>query len=368
MYKAKSCRLSRKLARLYLNLRFVARRLVLGALGWPAWTPARNYFSPKSPDCFLFFIAPPITGFDGRGKMDPNTFLKPFCETLAINGNFQSLFYDDASFVKELACCDPHVIVPIYNEELHLPCSRLSARIVRSWLSRSSLSTSVIFNKPSISSLIGRKSALNTFYAAHGIPVPSTDQDVVKTFFSNANIGSNQDAFVVHNRHQLSRNRYNTEFIDTVIVFKDISYYSCLRIMAVGTCVVDVYVRLKPVSAGSPSVHTFDTPLDPLLIDYAYHRLVVPNFNRLSELTHKVGDILGPGFYAHDILIRQPDQSLFIAETNYKFIDDSFIEHISPLCGIGLKSYPSLSADSFSRKSALHFLKYCESLAAFHCL
>lgn len=49
------------------------------------------------------------------------------------------------------------------------------------------------------------------------------------------------------------------------------------------------------------------------------------------DLCERMGHVLGPGFYAHDILPCSDDRQLYVCETGFKFDDMSLREWLWPI-------------------------------------
>ena len=56
-------------------------------------------------------------------------------------------------------------------------------------------------------------------------------------------IGSGARAFIVDNLQELDEERYNTEFIDTTVQFRESVYFTCIRLVCIGTYLIRIYIR-----------------------------------------------------------------------------------------------------------------------------
>ncbi len=99
--------------------------------------------------------------------------------------------------------------------------------------------------------------------------------------------------------------------------------------MCIGEVITHAFVRARPVTSGSPSVHTKDTPVDLDMLSALYSQLVGPNEQSLQELANRIANAAGPGFYAHDVLIDAQTKKAYLAETGYKFDDRSYCKRMS---------------------------------------
>jgi hypothetical protein len=146
-------------------------------------------------------------------------------------------------------------------------------------------------------------------------------------------MGSHAPVYVVGARVPLDRSRYNTEWIDTRHEYNGRSYYVVLRAMAVGSRCVSIFVRARPADQADASVHNTDTPVDAGLWNALYQRLVTPKMQEIESLCQRIADILGLGFFSHDILPESSSGRLLVCETGFKFDDYLFRSHLMPLAG-----------------------------------
>ena len=179
---------------------------------------------------------------------------------------------------------------------------------------------------------IGDKAAANQWLSAAGIPMPSLldGKRALSKVFSNQRVGTNTPIQLVATGGPLNAKRYNTKFIDTTHEYNGKPYYVSLRAMGVGRRCVAAYARMRPV-AGGPSVHDADTPRDPKLINHFHQELVAKRMPELRELSGRLGQVLGLGFYAHDILPEAKTGNLYLCETGYKVDESHLRSHLKPL-------------------------------------
>jgi hypothetical protein len=146
-------------------------------------------------------------------------------------------------------------------------------------------------------------------------------------------MGSHAPVYVVDAGEPLDRDRYNTEWIDTRHSHNGRDYYVALRAMAVGRRCASIILRLRPVEQGDASVHNTDTPLDAELWNALYQRIVIPKTKAIWSICEQISDVLGLGFYAHDILPEHPSGRLLVCETGYKFDNRNLRSHLAALSG-----------------------------------
>ena len=190
------------------------------------------------------------------------------------------------------------------------------------------------YNTPRVGAIIGDKRATNAAFLNAGISVPpmvSAAEVTTSKVFSNAPIGTHAATAIIEVGRPLDVDCYNTCFIDTAHDYKGKSYYVALRALAVTGTLISAYVRLRPTDEAEASVHASDTPKDPHLIAHFHELLVETNWPRLIKLCKQIGDVLGPGFYAHDILPSRETGELYVCETGFKFDDRPYREALFPI-------------------------------------
>jgi len=190
------------------------------------------------------------------------------------------------------------------------------------------------YNAPSVGAIIGDKRATHRVFSDAGIPVPplvSATEVTTSKVFSNAPIGTHAATAIIDVGRPVDANRYNTCFIDTAHDYKGKSYYAALRTLAVTGTMISAYVRLRPTGEAEAAVHASDTPRDPHLIAHFHELLVETNRPQLIKLCEQIGGVLGPGFYAHDILPSRETGELYVCETGFKFDDRGYRESLLPV-------------------------------------
>lgn len=297
-------------------------------------------------------------GFRGAGKVRPKIFFPPFVYALYRNGIRVSF----AIKIEELLKFDDHknvIVAHIFSEEGILSDSFHKLKIPnRNFL---------VFNRPELGEILGQKAHFNRLMSMHGIPVPKlvTDAGGEKMVFSNAASGSGADAYLLNDRNsKLDSNRYNTEYIENRRIYNGHYYYNTVRLLTVGCELVHAYVRLRPDSEGSASVHAKNTPLDPALIEYFQKILVEDRINELKKLSEQIGLALGPGFFVHDTIISSETEEIFVSESGIKFEDDAYINRLYPIAAY-LPSHYVMFSPEFAKRSARAFVKECQRLGCF---
>lgn len=122
-----------------------------------------------------------------------------------------------------------------------------------------------------------------------------------------------------------------TEFIDTRQSFEGEEYHTSVRLLAVGSTLVDAWVRAAPAKYGQVTAQSSDTPLNPELIGYLHNKLVVEKMDQLTGLTAKLGQALGLGFYTHDLLYSVTKQCFLVGDTGFRFDDPGYRARLLPI-------------------------------------
>ena len=211
----------------------------------------------------------------------------------------------------------------------------------------------LVVHGPLIGRIAADKTLTHQTLSAAGIPMPRmlSDHSVAPfKVFSNEKQATHAPIVVINPGDRLLPNRYNTEWIDTIHDFRGKRYYVVLRAMCVGHHCLSIFVRARPVEQRDPSVHNTDTPMDAALLNFLYEQIVVPRSAAIASLSAGVAGALGLGFYAHDILPERSTGRVLLCETNFKFDDDLYRQHIWPLRGQLINN--DYLSDDFPRRSA----------------
>lgn len=312
--------------------------------------------NPKAPAGHVAIVGTKTYGLSGSGKMRPRMFLPIFHRTLVEEHNLGCFYYQTCHDL--LNDLDRHLpyrlaVIPIYGEDgvpVIIPSSRVVRRIRE-------LHPSCIFaNHPDAAQVVRDKKATNSLLTRKGVPMPRMDLRVVSgKIFSNARFGTKRPAYVTDSA-RLDEARYNTEFIDTRYEVEGVEYYCSLRALAVGSVMLDLWPRFRPVEDGDPSVHSKDTPRSEFLLNKFYSEVALPLRRRAESICSKVKDALGLGFLALDILYDHDRDQLFVCEVGFKFADHTWVEH----CGDLWKEVPWLkphSSYAIARSSANAFAR-----------
>lgn len=273
------------------------------------------------------------------GKVDHWTYLPPFCNRLAersVGVRFAPSASELAKFTDPETC-----FIHVYREVTE-------AEHVLDLLPP--VSGRVHFNHPKSGVIIAEKSKSHEFLSGV-VRMPARMNEASGRVFSNDNRASGASVNIVDAGGELDATRYNTEFIDSRVTYEGKEYYTSVRLMCVGRRIVKAFCRARPVTQGSPSVHSKDTPLDGGLLEYLQAKLVVPYEAELARIAEKLEAALGPGFYSHDLVTCAVTGKVYLVEPGYKFSDGRYVEHLRPVSA-ELPSYKILFTDEFAIRSA----------------
>ena len=296
-------------------------------------------------------------GLRPRGKVKARRFFPPFCRVLGQCGIASAYVCDFESLERELCLADgmPTILVNLVNE---LYDDLDAYDIPKSFLEQ----TNAVFNSHGIAKIIRDKEEANRFFSQHNISMPGQNLDERTNVFSNARIGSGERAFIVENLQELDEERYNTEFIDTTIQFRESVYFTCIRLVCIGTYLIRIYIRARDVSENNPSVHNKDTPKDRELLDYLHEKLLAPRLEAFHTLSYRIGHVLGPGFYAHDVLIDNKSGQLFLCESGFKFYDDTYENWMIGVVGDRNFLCNISDQETYAGYAASVFVSYCAEM------
>jgi hypothetical protein len=261
-------------------------------------------------------------GLCGLGKVSPELYFPKFGYALSKLGISLIAYRHPADALRNIKNHDPArtAFILVYNE-----C--FQRELLPHFADLASNTELRFYNAPSVGAIIADKRATNQVFSEAGIPVPTiVDTEATSKVFSNVLIGSHNTTAIIDIGRPVDSSRYNTRFIDTVHDYKGKSYYVALRTLAVTGTMIAAYARLRPTGEAEASVHSSDTPKDPDLISHFHETLVEANRPRMMQLCEQIGKVLGPGFYAHDILPSRETSEFFVSETGFKFDDGGYRE------------------------------------------
>lgn len=271
----------------------------------------------------LIFTAFTRFGFGGKGKVYIPEYFPPFTQRLAAAEVDCSFVWNEDGLEAALDDRDTAIIHLFNEEKVCAYNSRIRAVEAKA---------AAVFCSHRAGLIVSQKRRANLFLTARGVSMPQLVDlaDPTVPVFSNAAIGSGKRTSVIGAPEALDADRYNTRYIDTRLGFEGITYHTMFRIQTVGRRVLHAYPRARDVREKSASVHSKDTPANGPLIEFLHTTLITPRRDEIAAHAEKLGDILGPGFYAHDMVVSNSTSELFMVESGFKFNDTPYAEYLSP--------------------------------------
>lgn len=300
------------------------------------WAAARGLVRPKPPvpDLSMLRPADPVgrvvvsglgpQGF-AAGKCEPDFFFPPFVFELARSGIETVLA---GTMRALLAACDTPLelaVIHVYNEDFHDFDELFGVE--------RQVSHALVFNRAELGGILGWKDRTHALLAARGIAMPRRAEELHggETVFSNARRGSGSPVSLVSGADRPDPSRYNVEFIDTRRSYRGTEYHITPRLMCVGREIVHSIIRCSAADSGNPSARVQVTPMDPELAQHLYSELIVKNRNELAALAAGIGDALGPGFYAHDLVVERDSGRVLVCESGFKFDSFEVRQYLKPM-------------------------------------
>jgi hypothetical protein len=310
---------------------------------------------PDAPRAAVVITGLSPGGLDGPGKVVAPMFFPAFCATLAGGGVGTCFAADVRGLRSAVSPGIPTVIVNVYRE--------VAYRIDLPEVLAIEDEAAGVFNGSRTGPIVADKEATNRHLAARGVAMPSLAPG--GRVFSNSRQASAAPVAVLESLTDADASRYNVDFVDTRVAYGGGRYYTCVRLLCVGSKVVHAYVRARDVEEGSPSVHAADTPLDAGLVMFLQRRLVEDRIAELAELAAKVAAALGPGFYAHDVLVGADGGPPLLCETGFKFHDMPYHRRLSPIAAELPVHRILFDVPALAEASARLFIAECERLELF---
>jgi hypothetical protein len=231
-------------------------------------------------------------GVNGPGKVEAAIFIPPFALRLARAGVATALAAGPAE-LRAAMTPGPAILVHVYRE--------VAYRIDTPEVLEAEGRAAGVFNAARSGPIVADKVLTNEFLTGRGVRMPSLSPE--GRVFSNLRQDSAGGVVIVDRLDRAEAGRYNTSFVDTRITLAGQTYYTSVRLLCVGARILHGYVRARDVAEGSASVHALDTPLDPRLVEMLQECQVEQRMPELVDLAAGIAAALGPGFYAHDVLM-----------------------------------------------------------------
>ena len=274
-------------------------------------------------DRHLIFTGFTRFGYGGKGKVYIPEYFPPFTQRLAEADVDCSFVWNEDGLEAAIDQRDT-AIIHLFNEEKVSPYNSRIRAVERR--------ASAVFCPHRAGLIVSRKRRANQYLTTRGISMPPlvTQPDPAIPVFSNAAIGSGKRTSVIAQPESLDAERYNAQYIDTRLTFVGTTYHTMFRIQSVGRQVLHAYPRARDVREKSASVHSKDTPANGPLIEFLHATLIAPRRAEIAEHTKKMGEILGPGFYAHDMVVSNSTGELYMVESGFKFNDTPYATYLLP--------------------------------------
>ena len=314
-------------------------------------------FKPENIRAKVIIAAMGPKPLSNRGKVTPNKFFPPFCQVLAQCGISTVYVHEFESLKREIFSSNrvSTILINLVNE-LHddLENYEVPVELLQK--------TNAVFNSPDIAKIIRDKQEANTFFSQNGVSMPSCNITKSNKIFSNTRFGSMDEVYVYEDSKNLCRDRYNTEFVDTRVQFENAVYYTAIRLMCIGSIIVQIYVYARNSCENNPSVHGIDTPRNCELLDYLYDRLIEPRLEELHLLAEKIESKLGPGFYAHDLIIDNDSGGILLCEAGFKFYTGMFSKRMMGVISNRKFQCGVLEQETYAAYAASNFITYCAKM------
>ena len=313
-------------------------------------------YQPKNPRQKVIIADLYSNPLRNRKVVDAAKFFPSFCRVLGKNEIGSVFVYDIDSMERNTQdSVDKHILINLISERKINPAYNIPSSILKKF--------NLVFNSYSLAETIRNKKVTNEFLSSCGVPVPRAQSSGTRIFsMEKIERGRHDTAIVVDASDKISVDRYNTEFIDTRVQFENNSYYTCVRIMCIGSRVVKFVVQARSCREQCVEVRDVNTPLDLPLIRYLHVKLVKNNLGKLLSLAEKAGSAYGAGFYAHDVVIDKDSGDPYICETELKFFPDAYTRKFRGLLDNENALFNTVSWKEYAKTSAIHFLEYLEDI------
>jgi hypothetical protein len=261
-------------------------------------------------------------GFGAKGKVYIPEYFPAFTARLA-EQDIDCSFVWNEDGLEAAADARDTAILHLYNEEKACAYNdRIRAVEARA---------SMVFCPRRAGAILAHKPATNRFLTARGVAMPEMldTTSALVPVFSNSAIGSGHRTIVTDTPEALAPDRYNTRYIDTRRTFGNKTYHTMFRIQSIGQQVLHAYPRARDVAQKSASVHSKDTPADGPLIEFLFDELIRCRWDEIAVFTRHLGKILGPGSYAHDMVVCNQTGAMYMVESGLKFNDTPYADYIA---------------------------------------
>lgn len=308
---------------------------------------------PKKPKAQIIITALTEDGLRADGKSSGNTFFPTFCATIRKQQIATTYCQNIRELLHALKRNLPNVIIHVYGED--------HKRIDTPETLEAEKKAAFVFNAAAIGPIIADKEKSRTRLTNNGVLMPEVDigsgQSIV---FSNNKFGTSEETNLIQPGQPINPDRYNTRFIDTIVTFEEKRYFTTVRLACVSNKILHAYVRARNIQENNPSVHAYNTPLDFELLAQLQTQLVDPYREEFKEIADRIFRALGPGFYAHDLMIEAKTKKIYVCETGLKFDDPAFWMHAMPIANHLPFHQPLFPPENFAALSARTLISDCQ--------
>ena len=306
---------------------------------------------PRRPTARVVFTVLTEKGPNAHGKVAAYQFLPTFCNTLRKNNFATAWAATTGQLARALETELPVVLVHLFGED--------NVQIASPNMTKMERLALVTFNQSKTGVLLADKLASHRAFEAAQIPAPR----LLETGgFLRQRFGSGLPTSVASDtdKHYLGSQKFiRTEFVDTRIQFKGRTYFTVVRLMCVDDVVLHAYTKARAENDGSASVHASHTPTNADFINYCHELLVRPRSTEFQQIATRLYHVLGPGFYAHDLLIDNNSGAVYVCESGFKFDSPVTSKRLGPIGHLIPSQAPLLPPENFSQRSAQAFLTRC---------
>lgn len=289
------------------------------------------------------------------GKMRSRTFLRPFCIEVSRLGYRIKFANSVAEIERYLEGEKITILLNIIGEDVFTISSRALEHLEKR--------PSVTFNPLRTALILADKLKTQQILTSHDVLMPKI-LDGASGGFLRARSGTNRPTKFLAEKPEGAtiddRKSIVNEFIDTTVDWENEKFYTSVRLLCINDKIIHQYVRARSFKEQDPNVHASNTPLNADFLNHLQDIIIIPNTERFAEISKKIYDALGDGFYAHDILVERDSGRLLVCETGIKFDDYSFwtrIRSIEKALYVHSIFFPP---EEFAKKSAAIFVAEVE--------
>ncbi len=284
--------------------------------------PRARPFSPAAPRGFAVVTLRDL-GDEGEGKPEytRSSFFRILPKVLAAYDIEFALFRSVDDFLASASLPRQLAILVLYNEVRFLKEEERYSHVLHALEERvHAHSGRAVLHSMETARTIADKARANAAYRAAGVYVPAVVTGTAagtRRVFVNSNTSPGTQAHIAADAEAFSSADYNTEFIDTRVTWQRRPYFVSLRAMAAGRRLVGITLRTVPADSGKVAARAATTPADPDLLNHLY-AAYMPWTGQIMDVVRRLGEVLGPGLYHHDLLPEPASQKIYVCESGFK--------------------------------------------------